>query len=446
MSADESRKDQYSGRPSVCRNCGALVGAGESVCGQCGSPLATQPAVTDARRRPAYDRETMSFARAVLARPATFALTFLVANIFVFLLTTLSGGSDNPGTIIGYGAKLNSLINGRGEWWRFVTPIFLHGGLLHLLFNMYGLWVIGPYVEKLYGSAKFVVFWVLTGVAGVLASYLTVRPNMSGGTLGSFLFKTVDGPAVGASGALFGLIGILFVFGLKFRHELPEGFKRAFGTGMLPIIIINLFIGFVSRSFVNIDNAAHLGGLVSGACLALVVGYKRPGSRGSITIFWHALQVAALALVVASFFLVWRHYDGPRLELSIASLQRGLFGGEAAATAHLKAINDGSEAFVKAFNTGDVSDVNAAIKTINDAPSLDKNADALRLELLTLLERVQSQVVAEGGKPPPSEKREQLLKNFQAWQEKNKQWVRTEGEKYGLKLIEETKPESSPSK
>jgi rhomboid protease GluP len=79
---------------------------------------------------------------------------------------------------------------------------------------------------------------------------------------------------------LFGLVGVLFIFGIKFRHELPEGFKRAFGTGMLPIIVINLVIGFVGRGF--IDNAAHLGGLLSGAALALAVDYRRPGERAGV--------------------------------------------------------------------------------------------------------------------------------------------------------------------
>ena len=60
-----------------------------------------------------------------------------------------------------YGAKLNYLIRQNHEWWRFITPVFIHVGLLHLLVNMYSLWMIGPYVEKLYGSAKFVVFWVV---------------------------------------------------------------------------------------------------------------------------------------------------------------------------------------------------------------------------------------------------------------------------------------------
>src|SRR6185436_17481336 len=173
-----------------------------------------------------------------------------------------------PGEVLlAFGAKLNYFIQNQLEWWRLVTPMFLHVNLLHLLINMYSLWIVGPYVEKLYGSAKFVVFWVLTGVAGLVASYLTVRPGMSVGSIGRFLFKNADVPSAGASGALFGLVGVLFVFGIKFRHELPEGFRRAFGTGLLPMIMLNLFIGYVGRGF--IDNAAHLGGLLSGALVAL---------------------------------------------------------------------------------------------------------------------------------------------------------------------------------
>src|SRR5258706_8167651 len=118
---------------------------------------------------------------------------------------------------------------------------------------MYSLWMVGPYVEKLYGSAKFVVFWVLSGIAGVVASYLTVLQPGSPWTGISFIFKSQDGLSAGASGALFGLLGVLFVFGIKFRNELPEGFKRAFGTGLLPVLMINLFIGYLGRGL--IDNA-----------------------------------------------------------------------------------------------------------------------------------------------------------------------------------------------
>ncbi|MBC7908871.1 MAG: rhomboid family intramembrane serine protease, partial [Pyrinomonadaceae bacterium] len=246
------------------------------------------------------------------------------------------------------------------------------------------------------------------------------------------------------SGALFGLVGVLFVFGIKFRRELPEGFKRAFGTGMLPIIMINLFIGFLGRGL--IDNAAHLGGLVSGALLALVVGYKRPGQRGPVAIIWHLLQGCALALVLLSFVMVWRNYNGQPPTFTMDSFQRGLRGIGSAIAAHVKAINEGEEAFVNAFNTGDTSKIDSAIQTINDTPSLDKEADALRNELKTLLERVRELDSPKGkdGKPQPSANRVQLLSDFEAWEKKNTQWVKTAGQKYGLR-VDEAKPVASPS-
>jgi membrane associated rhomboid family serine protease len=99
---------------------------------------------------------------------------------------------------------------------------------------------------------------------------------------------------------------VLFVFGLKYRRELPEGFQRAFGTGMLPVILLNLGIGFLGRGI--IDNAAHLGGLLSGAAAATFVSYKRPGASAGVTIAWRVLQIAALLIVAISFFLVARHF------------------------------------------------------------------------------------------------------------------------------------------
>jgi len=301
----------YSGRPSICRNCGALIGAAETECQVCGAPV-SQPV---ARALPLHERYNLSYARAVLSRPYLFTIVFLVVNFFIFLLMWSSSGMATLALWVGfpepvlyaYGAKTNYLIGQEHEWWRLVTPIFLHANLLHVLMNMYGLWVIGPWVEKLYGSARFVVFWVVTGAAGVLASYLTVVPGSHPGLIASFLIKNHDDPSVGASGALFGMIGILFVFGLKYRRELPEGFKRAFGAGMVPIILINLAIGFAGRSI--IDNAAHLGGLLSGAALAAVVGYKRPGQPASVTITWRILQILALLVVVVSFFMVARNFD-----------------------------------------------------------------------------------------------------------------------------------------
>jgi membrane associated rhomboid family serine protease len=262
-----------------------------------------------------HDRYSLAYARAVLSRPYIFTIVFLVLNLFVFLLMwQVSGMSSRvlwlgftEDVLLAFGAKKNYFIFYDHEYWRFVAPIFVHVNLPHVLINMYSLWVIGPWVEKLYGSAKFTVFWVLTGIIGVVASYLTVIPGSHPGLIASFLIKNHDEPSAGASGALLCLVGVLFVFGIKYRRELPEGFKRAFGTGMIPVILLNLGIGFAARGI--IDNAAHMGGLFSGAALAAVISYKRPGQSAGVTIAWRVAQIAALLVIVVTFFMVARRFD-----------------------------------------------------------------------------------------------------------------------------------------
>jgi rhomboid protease GluP len=288
-----------------------LIGAGETECHVCGAPVAQTPP----RPMSLHDRYSFTYARAVLSRPYIFTIVFLVLNFFVFLLMWQASKMEMSALWISFpqdvlyefGAKTNYLIGHEHEWWRLVTPVFIHVNLFHLLINMYSLWVIGPWVEKLYGSAKFVVFWVLTGIAGVVASYFTVIPGSHPGVVASFLIKNHDEPSAGASGALFGLVGVLFVFGLKYRRELPEGFKRAFGTGLLPVILLNLGIGFVGRGI--IDNAAHMGGLLSGAALAAVISYKRPGQSAGLTMAWRIAQILALLVIAVTFFMAARHFD-----------------------------------------------------------------------------------------------------------------------------------------
>jgi rhomboid protease GluP len=427
-------------RTGVCRHCGALVGAGEARCMMCGTPVAPPAAASRARAGRA-DPETLRFLRAVISRPATFTFVFIVANVFVYFLMWLSGGATGD-VLLAYGAKVNYLIN-QGQWWRFVAPIFLHvqlplpglGSLpLHLLANMYGLFMLGPYVEKLYGSAKFVVFWVVTGVAGVAASYLTVRPALAHGALGQFLFKASDMPSAGASGALFGLIGVLFVFGLKYRHELPEGLKRAFGTGMLPTILINLFIGYEARGF--IDNAAHLGGLVSGIALASVVGYKRPGARGPVPVAWHALQVACLALVALSFLMVARHFDAPPPRLSNLTQRAHSLGAKPPVVPFIEAVNAGEDALLLFFNKGDAGQLAPAADKLDKTPSLSSQADALRDELKALVARARAVSNDKTLKARERDERaRQIGEDYDAWQKRFEQWVNAEGgDEFGIKL------------
>jgi len=140
-----------------------------------------------------------------------------------------------------------------GEYWRLFTVALVHGGLLHLGFNMYALYLVGPFVESLYGRALFLVFYLLCAAGGSIASYL-VFPN----------------PAVGASGAIFGLFGLLFVSNWLHKPLLGrQGQMVTRQIGML--IVINLVIGFGIGSVASIDNAAHVGGLIAGAWLGFLI-------------------------------------------------------------------------------------------------------------------------------------------------------------------------------
>lgn len=454
MSQSQPSQPFTANRPKICRNCGALVGANESVCSACGAQQVDAESQTARARRPVYDMEAMRFARAILTRPATFSTIFLTANIFVAMLMWASSGfgwdavlAFPQNVLLAYGAKVNFLINGavnhQHQWWRFVTPIFIHVGFLHLLLNMYGLWQLGPLVERLYGSAKFVVFWVVTGICGVVASYITVRPGMHVSSLGRFLFKADDPVSAGASGALFGLVGVLFVFGIKFRHELPENFKRAFGTGMLPVILINFFIGYAGRNL--IDNAAHVGGLISGAALAVVVDYRRPNVRDGVRIFWRVLQVLSLALVCVSFVQVARNFHSP---LGLEHLPDSAVQPEQyeTTTDFINATNLGQNAMVKAINNWDASEVDGAIQALGQVRDFDTGANKLRDRLRGLLERARelsTLTEEERAKPRWKAQRRQLKEDFLKWEDDFEQWVNTDGRRFGIKLRPAEQPQKS---
>ncbi len=411
------------GRPTMCRSCGSIVGAGELQCAVCGAPSVNQPAgnqpASSQPQRP-QDREAIRFARAILARPNKFTIIFLVANLFVFLLMWESSGmkSDvlwsgfDERVLATYGAKLNYLVAQYRQWWRFVTPIFVHVNLPHLFINMFSLWMVGPYVEKLYGSAKFVVFWVFSGILSIVASYLTVRPDLVAGGMGRFLFKTADNPSVGASGALFGLVGVLFVFGIKFRRELPEGFKRAFGVGMLPIIVINLIIGFLGRGF--IDNAAHLGGLVAGILLALAAEYRRPGDRTSVSVFWRMLQALSLVIVVAGAYKIVRNFKRPipPSPAQIAKVRHQTF------LSFVSGMNVLQEQVSRIVHDNDVSQVEVASQHVADHPAPDARAAELRDRLLVIL----SKLVEASSKGQPMDQR--LTEEFETWHEDYIEWFK----------------------
>ena len=403
----------------MCRSCGAIVGAGEAQCAVCGAPSASQPA--QSQPQPPPDRETVRFARAILNRPYKFTVILLIANLFVFLLMWESSGMTSqalwqgfPHTVLAtYGAKQNYLIAAPYyQWWRVVAPMFVHINLPHLMINMFSLWMVGPYVERLYGSAKFVVFWVFSGILSFVASYLAVRPDLATGPFSRFLFRSEDLPAAGASGALFGLVGVLFVFGIKFRHELPEGFKRAFGVGMVPIIIINLIIGFLGRAF--IDNAAHIGGLVAGAGLALAAEYRRPGERTSISAAWRVLQAASLVVVVAGVYKVVRNFHRP-----VPSLVQHLAKTPRQQFFHFVGVmNLLQEQVARVSHNNDVSHVELVSRSALQTAAPDPKAAELRDRLLVILSKL-TQAARNQQRMD-----QRLTDEFKTWHEDYMEWFK----------------------
>lgn len=295
---------------------------------------------------------------------------------------------------------------------------------------MFSLLILGPFVEKLYGSAKFMVFWVASGIAGSVATYLALRPALARGVLGSFIFKAFDVPAAGASGALFGLVGVLFVFGIKYRHELPEGFKRVFGTGLLPIIFINLFIGFVGRSFIG--NAAHLGGLFTGAALALFVDYRRPGARPGINVAWRVLQVVSLALIALSAYKVVRNFNRPlpmQVHVTPAEVNKLVF------LSYISAMNKAQEKVAAVVYKNDLSDLEQVTQQALQAPVPDARASELKTTLLVILSKLASAAAAASPSPKnPTERAPQLdqklIDEFNQWRKEYNEWLKGAAQTY----------------
>jgi rhomboid protease GluP len=212
-------------------------------------PLPARPGPAPGLGPPAPPRMVSVPIRPVSRPRATWAILGAIGLMYV-VSCLLSGSLVQPSlaALIALGAKENSLIAG-GELWRLVAATFLHGNLIHIFFNGYALYALGPENERIYGTLRFLAIYFLAGVGGSVVSYL---------------FSPA--PSVGASGAIFGLMGSLGVFFFLNRQVLGQS-GRAMVQNIVTIGMINLLIGFASPGV--IDNFGHLGGLVAG----LVAGF-----------------------------------------------------------------------------------------------------------------------------------------------------------------------------
>ncbi len=177
--------------------------------------------------------------------------------VFVFLAMILFGG--NPLNINGlilylFGANLKESVLD-GQIWRLITCAFLHAGIFHLIFNMYALFMIGSQLESYLGKIKFFLVYLISALTGSLMSCIFSNSL-----------------SVGASGAIFGLLGSLLYFGYHFRLYLGTVLK----SQIIPLILLNLFLGFMVP---NIDNSAHIGGLFGGYLATMALGIKGKSTK-----------------------------------------------------------------------------------------------------------------------------------------------------------------------
>ncbi|EGQ25099.1 MULTISPECIES: rhomboid family intramembrane serine protease [Sporosarcina] len=183
---------------------------------------------------------TENFSQYVRAYPI---VTFLLAlNIGIFILTWIPGIGNQ---LLLFGIGDNFLI-ANGEYWRLVTPMFLHGGLTHLLFNMFSLFIFGPELEKIAGKARFITIYMLAGLFGDVATYF---------------LQSGDYRHLGASGAIFGVFGAFGALVYYTKHVFPQ-LKQV----ILPIIVISVVMTFVGT---NINVTAHIAGLITGFLIGL---------------------------------------------------------------------------------------------------------------------------------------------------------------------------------
>lgn len=160
----------------------------------------------------------------------------------------LGNGSEDINTLLNFGANVSSLTK-NGEYYRLITCMFLHIGVVHIVLNMYSLYVIGTQIESFFGKFKYLIIYLFSGICGSILS-IAFSDNIV---------------SAGASGAIFGLLGSMLYFGYHYRAYLGNVLK----SQIVPIIVLNLLVGFLSS---GVDNAAHIGGLIGGILISMAVG------------------------------------------------------------------------------------------------------------------------------------------------------------------------------
>ncbi len=273
----------------MCPECRALIPRGTKVCPHCGAKIGPQ------RARGSTGAPSRIMGVIPMPTSATSMVAAAIVLMFVveWFLTQRAGGPGQGGGLFGgirsmamlrLGAKFGPFIYA-GQWWRLVTAIFLHAGILHIGLNLWVLFDISPEVESLFGMSKFIVFFLVTGVFGYIVSLWWMPMVLS----------------IGASGAIMGLIGVLI--GVTFHHgRMGKDYRSMLWRWVIYIAIFGLFF--------NADNGAHFGGLGAGILLGYLIPEGAPETRPAENL-WNALAVISVIVIAGSFALMALQINNP---------------------------------------------------------------------------------------------------------------------------------------
>jgi rhomboid protease GluP len=269
-------------RPKLCPNCGSLVGISATRCHNCGTNLKFSMA--------AVNRSLSG----VFSGPAPVTTALLVANLLMFGVEFMAaaaqgqaGGLSILGGMGGVAAYRLGVSSPYGiyihnQWFRLITAMFLHGGLIHIGFNMMSLMQLGPALEELYGSSRYFFLYIFTGAFGFLIS--------------SFLGTT----SLGASGGLLGLVGAM----LAITTKRGGAYMRELRSRLISSVVFLFVLGFMGM---GLDNKAHMAGLASGFVLGKIFADRQPMNVREKQIANSLGWLAAIA-VIASFAFMILHY------------------------------------------------------------------------------------------------------------------------------------------
>ena len=257
-------------------------------CSECGRPICTDcmtvapvglrcPEHASQRQRPARVARTAARTAAFSVRNAYVTQILVAVNVLIYIVTAVQGaGINSPGGNLFTKGLLFGPAVAHGDWWRLITSAFLHANLLHIAFNMLALWWFGAPVEMFLGRARFLLLYLVSGLAGS-AGALLATPNSA---------------TVGASGAIFGILGAALVLERQQRYVL--------GGSALTIIVINLIFTFTVG---GISIGGHFGGLIGGALAMLALshfGRRHPlYGRAAVPGIAGVLAVGILSIIVA---------------------------------------------------------------------------------------------------------------------------------------------------